>query len=214
MGDYYQVLELPRGSTADEIKANYRRLAMKWHPDRNAGSREAEDQFKAISEAYSVLSDEASRRAYDEGLDSPRESGPSGGFSRGFQGFGGFSREQAADMFMREMYGLASELTMQNVGWREIALELVRRGCPEGTAIEIARRIEEQRKALIRGRARPYFLRSGLSGFFGLCLVSLFGGVGFGILGLIGLVMFLSGGYNLIRAIYFMTTGSAPRTLI
>jgi curved DNA-binding protein CbpA len=204
MGDYYQVLELRRGSTADEIKANYRRLAMKWHPDRNAGSRDAEDKFKAISEAYSVLSDEASRRAYDEGLDSPRASGPSEGFSR----------ERAADMFMREMYGLASELTMQNVGWRDIALELVRRGCPEGTAIEIARRIEEQRKAMIRGRARPYFLRSGLSGFFGLCLVSLFGGVGFGILGLIGLVMFLSGGYNLIRAIYFMTTGSAPRTLI
>jgi curved DNA-binding protein CbpA len=214
MGDYYQVLELPRGSTADEIKANYRKLAMKWHPDRNAGSAEAEDKFKAISEAYSVLSDEASRRAYDERSDSPWTAGSGEGFARGSQGFGGFSREQAADIFMREMRGLATELTMQNVGWRDIAREMVRRGCPEGTAQEIARKIETQRKALIRGRARPYFLRSGFSGFFGLCLVGLFGGVGFGILGFIGLVMFLSGGYNLIRAIYFMTTGNAPRTLI
>jgi curved DNA-binding protein CbpA len=211
MEDYYQVLELPRGSSAEEIKASYRRLAMKWHPDRNAGSREAEERFKAISEAYSVLSDEPSRRAYDESPESPWANRPDAGFARGFQGF---SREQAADMFMREMYGLASELTMQNVGWRDIAQELVRRGCPEGTAREIARRIETRRKALIRGNARPYFVRSGFSGFFGLCLVGFFGGVGFGILGFIGLIMFLSGGYNLIRAIYFMTTGNAPRTLI
>ncbi len=214
MVDYYRVLELARGSTAEEIKAGYRRLAMKWHPDRNAGSREAEDKFKEISEAYSVLSDEASRRAYDEGLDAPRAAGPGEGFARGFQGFRGFTREEAADMFMREMYGLASELTMRNVGWRDIARELTLRGCPEGAAQEIAREIERRRKALVRGNARPYFLRSGLSGFFGLCLVGLFGGLGFGILGLIGLVMFLSGAYNLIRAIYFMTTGNAPRTLI
>jgi curved DNA-binding protein CbpA len=214
MGDYYQVLELPRGSTADEIKANYRKLAMKWHPDRNAGSAEAEDKFKAISEAYSVLSDEASRRAYDERLEAPWTEGSGEGFARGFQGFRGFSREQAADMFMREMHGLATELTMRNVGWRDIAQEMVRRGCPEGTALEIARKMEARRKALIRGNARPYFVRSGISGFFGLCLTGLFGGVGFGILGLVGFVMFLSGGYNLIRAIYFMTTGNAPRTLI
>jgi hypothetical protein len=98
------------------------------------------------------------------------------------------------------------------VGWRDIAQELVRRGCPEATAQEIARKIEERRKALIRGTARPYFLRSAVSGFFGLCLFAIFGGVGFGIIGLLGLLMFLSGGYNLLRAIYFITTGNAPRT--
>jgi DnaJ-class molecular chaperone len=204
MDDFYKTLEIERGATSDDIKVNYRKLAMKWHPDRNAGSAEAEEKFKAISEAYSVLSDDASRRAYDERLDS--------GFDRGFSR--GFTPEQAAYMFMNEMYALATELTMQNVGWRDIAQELVRRGCPESAAREIARQIEERRKAMIRGNARPYFVRSGLSGFFGLCLVGLFGGVGFGILGLIGLIMFLSGGYNLIRAIYFMTTGNAPRTLI
>jgi len=206
MDDYYKVLELARGATAEEIKVNYRRLAMKWHPDRNAGSVEAEERFKAISEAYSVLSDESARRAYDAQPEFGRTSRAGEGFARGF------TPEQAAYMFMNEMSNLASELTMQNVGWRDIAQELVRRGCPEATAQEIARKIEERRKALIRGTARPYFLRSAVSGFFGLCLFALFGGVGFGIIGLLGLLMFLSGGYNLLRAIYFITTGNAPRT--
>jgi curved DNA-binding protein CbpA len=214
MEDFYKTLEVDRGASAEEIKTNYRRLAMEWHPDRNAGSVEAEEKFKAISEAYSTLSDEASRRAYDDRLDSgwipEAERAPGWGRS----GFRDFSPEEAADMFMNEMYNLAIELTMHNVGWRDIAAELMRRGCPEAAAREIARKIEERRKAMVRGNARPYFVRSGLSGFFGLCLFGLFGGVGFGIFGLIGLIMFLSGGYNLIRAIYFMTTGAAPRSLI
>jgi DnaJ-class molecular chaperone len=209
MEDLYGILELSRGAPGEEIKANYRRLAMKWHPDRNAGSSQAEEKFKRISEAYSVLSDEASRRAYDERLDSGWDGQAERDYARGFSGF---TLEQAAYMFMNEMYNLAIELTMQNVGWRDIAQELERRGCPAGTAADIARKIELRRKAMIRGNARPYFLRSALSGFLGLVLVGLFGGLGFGILGFIGLIMFLSGAYNLLRAIFFMTTGKAPRS--
>jgi curved DNA-binding protein CbpA len=226
MDDYYKVLELEKGATGDEVKANYRRLAMKWHPDRNAGSSEAEERFKAISEAYSVLSAEASRREYDAALEGRAAAGAQGGYGHGYSGaygrgfaggFGqaqGFSREDAAGMFMNEMYNLAIELTMQNVGWRDIAAELIRRGCPDEAAQEIARKIEKRRKDMIRGNARPYFLRSAVSGFFGLCIFGLFGGVGLGIMGFIGLLMFLSGGYNLIRAIYFMTTGNAPRSFV
>jgi curved DNA-binding protein CbpA len=210
MVDPYALLELDPNATGDEIRANYRKLAMRWHPDRNSGSREAEERFKRISEAYSLLSDPASRRAYDESLASPREEAQGFGFA-GFRGFSGFSRERAASMFMDEMYILATELTMQNVGWRDIARELARRGCPEATAAEIARALEERRKAMIRGNARPYFLRSALSGAFGLALVSLSGFGLFGIFGLIGLFMFLSGAYNLVRALYFITTGNAPR---
>jgi DnaJ-class molecular chaperone len=203
MGDYYGDLELGPGATGEEIKASYRRLAMKWHPDRNAGSREAEERFKSISEAYSILSDDAARAAYD----ASRAAGGAGG------SFSGFSGERAASMFMNEMYELATELTMRNVGWRDIARELAARGCPEGAAREIARRMEERRKAMIRGNARPYFVRSALSGSFGLLLVGAFGGLGLGILGLVGFAMFLSGGYNLVRALYFITTGNAPRGL-
>jgi curved DNA-binding protein CbpA len=244
MDDFYKTLEVERSATGDEIKANYRKLAMKWHPDRNQGSVEAEEKFKAISEAYSVLSDEAGRKAYDarlaaweSGAPDPSAQGAAYGaqyanqevyeeFFRSFaqaaaaaqaaqaQGGGfrqGFTREQATDMFMNEMYDLAIELTLQNVRWQDIAAELAKRGCPEAAAQEIARKIEKQRKAMVRGTAKPYFLRSALTGFFGLSLVAIFGGVGLGLIGLIGLIMCLSSGYNLIRAIYFITTGNTPR---
>jgi DnaJ-class molecular chaperone len=208
MRDYYEVLELGRGATSEEIRSSYRRLAMKWHPDRNGGSAVAEERFKQVAEAYSVLSDEATRRDYDARL--------AGGWSgrtgqEQTRGYSGFRPEEAASMFMREMYALAVELTMQNVGWRDIAAELARRGCPEEIAADIARRIEIGRKEMVRGNARPYFVRSAASGFVGLFLFTVFGGLGFGLLGLLGLGMCLTSAYNLVRAIYFMATGNAPR---
>src|SRR2546425_6839123 len=62
--DYYQILEVPRDSKLDEIKNAYRKLALKYHPDRNK-SPEAEGKFKEISEAYAVLSDDEKRKQYD-----------------------------------------------------------------------------------------------------------------------------------------------------
>lgn len=215
MNDLYATLELDKTASADEIKANYRRLAMRWHPDRNAGSAEAEERFKRISEAYSVLSDPQRRAEYDAQMSGAAAGASFGGTANPFEDwFAGFNRQRATDMFMNEMYALAIELTMQNVGWRDVARELVRRGCPEQVAADIAWKIETQRKATVRVRAAPYFLRSALSGLFGLILLGLFGGLGFGLLGLLGFVMFLSGAYNLVRALYFMTTGNAPKTLL
>jgi len=63
--DYYQLLGVSRDATPEEIKKAYRRLAVKYHPDHNQGSKEAEEKFKDISEAYSVLSDPEKRRLYD-----------------------------------------------------------------------------------------------------------------------------------------------------
>ena len=57
MADYFEVLEVARTATDDEIKSAYRKLAMRWHPDRNNGSKESEERFKAITEAYDVLRD-------------------------------------------------------------------------------------------------------------------------------------------------------------
>src|SRR5207247_10261034 len=62
--DYYQILEVPRDSKLDEIKNAYRKLALKYHPDRNK-SPEAEGKFKEISEAYAVLADDEKRKQYD-----------------------------------------------------------------------------------------------------------------------------------------------------
>ncbi|RUM67832.1 MAG: molecular chaperone DnaJ [Sulfurospirillum sp.] len=63
--DYYEVLELSRGCDGSQIKKAYRRLALKYHPDRNKGDKEAEEKFKLINEAYQVLSDENKRSIYD-----------------------------------------------------------------------------------------------------------------------------------------------------
>jgi curved DNA-binding protein len=63
--DYYKILEVPRTATQEEIKKSYRKLAMKYHPDRNKGDKTAESKFKDINEAYAVLSNAEKRKQYD-----------------------------------------------------------------------------------------------------------------------------------------------------
>ncbi|MDY6891343.1 MAG: molecular chaperone DnaJ [Pseudomonadota bacterium] len=96
--DYYELLGVSRDASDRDIKKAYRRLAMKYHPDRNPGDKEAEEKFKAISEAYEVLSDAQKKAAYDQfghaGLDGQ---GGMGGFSQG--GFEGNFSDIFGDVF-------------------------------------------------------------------------------------------------------------------
>ena len=87
--DYYEVLEVGRDASDEDLKKAYRRQALKYHPDRNRKA-DAADRFKEINEAYQVLSDGKRRAAYDRFGHAGVENGSSGqGFS-GFEGFGGF----------------------------------------------------------------------------------------------------------------------------
>ena len=95
--DYYEVLEVSRSASVDEIKKAYRKLAIKYHPDRNPGDAEAEAKFKEAAEAYDVLHDPQKRQQYDQfGFDAP-----GGGFGSGnpFGGAGGFSMDDIFSMF-------------------------------------------------------------------------------------------------------------------
>lgn len=98
MADFYQTLGVPRGASELEIKKAYRKQAMTFHPDRNNGSKEAEEKFKAITEAYDVLRDPDKRRLYDR----YGEAGLRGGAG----GFHHVDLTEALNIFMRDLGGL------------------------------------------------------------------------------------------------------------
>ena len=99
--DYYEVLGVSRTASAEEIKKAYRKLALKHHPDRNKGNKEAEERFKEAAEAYAILSDPDKRAQYDQFGHSLGGSGFQGfeGFEGAFQGFGDIFGDLFEDFF-------------------------------------------------------------------------------------------------------------------
>ncbi len=101
--DYYEVLGVAKGSSPDEIKKAYRKVAMQYHPDRNPGDKAAEEKFKEAAEAYEVLSDNDKRAQYDR-------FGHAGMGNNGHGGFGGGQNmedifSQFGDIFGDDIFG-------------------------------------------------------------------------------------------------------------
>ncbi len=160
--DYYETLGVSRNASETEIKASYRKLAMKYHPDRNPGDKAAEEKFKEAAEAYEVLRDSQKRGIYDQyghqGLEGSGFSG-FGGFEDIFSSFGdifedffGFntgrrSRSRAQkgndlryDMRLSFMEGAFGKETEINVEKMEICPECNSTGCQPGTQPEICQK--------------------------------------------------------------------------
>lgn len=99
--DYYEVLGVTKSATQDEIKKAYRKLALKYHPDRNKGNNETEHHFKEAAEAYAILSDPQKRSQYDQFGHSLGGGGFQGfeGFESAFQGFGDVFGDLFEDFF-------------------------------------------------------------------------------------------------------------------
>jgi hypothetical protein len=199
---YYDLLGVTASATPEQIRAAYRSQAMRWHPDRNPGSKESEEKFKQISEAYAVLHDSSARTAYDAALANDQA------YTFHEQRI---DPEAAASMFMQEMMALALELTVHNVKWPVIAQTLADRGCPEGIAISIAQSVEAQRKSVVRKSAGKSLLVALVTIAIGtvVSLISYHLAAPGGIY-VVATGAFLYGAYNIIRALYFLATGRVP----
>lgn len=113
--DLYQILGVPKSASDDDIKKAYRKLAMKYHPDRNPDNKEAEEKFKEVQNAYAILSDAQKRATYDQFGNAAFENNGAGA-GGGFGGFGGFGGSQSFDFgdIFSQMFGGGGSARQQN----------------------------------------------------------------------------------------------------
>ncbi|HEY8347633.1 MAG TPA: J domain-containing protein [Symbiobacteriaceae bacterium] len=195
METYYDILGVPRTATQAEIRAAFRKLARLYHPDANRTDPQAEAKFKRISEAYTVLSNPVTRRAYDATLDAAARQEAEGDR---------YEKDQESNLYDVFTY-IAAVLAMRNTPWTVIAAELLAEGCPRPLAIAIARWAHRQRIQAVRKESKR------------IALIGLAWSIGTGLLAEIfpGLEMILVfpalyANWQLLRAGWLYVTGRVP----
>lgn len=143
---HYETLGVPADASESEIKAAYRRAAMRWHPDRNPENlREAERKFKEFGAAYAVLSDATKRRNYDAELERVAR----GGTASGAQSEDEVDAETAAAIFLRAMMEMAASMASAGHNRDVLFGALLSQGCPDALAKRIA---EDTMQAMVRAK--------------------------------------------------------------
>ena len=114
--DYYETLGVSKNASETEIKKAYKRLAMKYHPDKNQDNKaEAEAKFKEVKEAYEILTDPQKKAAYDQYGHAAFEQGQGG--AGGFGGFGGFGGGSAFDDIFSDFFGGGRGRGQADLSW-------------------------------------------------------------------------------------------------
>lgn len=201
--NYYEILEVTQQSTQEEIKKSFRRLALKWHPDKNPENSEiASKKFQKIYEAYSVLSDIEKRKEYNKYLLDTESH-----YQQEETNF-----EDAYNMFIQEMYEMAIELAFNNNNWKKIKPYLINQGCPENIAEMISKECEIYRKQLVRSHAKKPFIKALIWMAIGIVItVATYQSASSGGSYLIAWGPMLFGGINMVKALKYLITGSMPK---
>ncbi|HEX7404826.1 MAG TPA: DnaJ C-terminal domain-containing protein [Candidatus Nanopelagicaceae bacterium] len=172
--DFYKILGVDKTASASEIKKKYRTLARELHPDKNKGDKKLEEQFKAVSEAYDILSDDKTRKEYDEarslfaggGFRSP-QGGGSRGPSRGgdiFDDYGGGTQDIFANLFggrrgPRKGQDLETESTItfrESVLGTTLDLRLaIDGGSPQNITARVPAGVQDGTKIRLKGKGGP-----------------------------------------------------------
>ena len=206
---YYGVLGVKMTATAAEIKQAYGQYALQYNPDINDGNKESKEYFKRLTEAYTVLSDEETRRAYDAILraNNTQETGEKNAPED----------EEEVSIFMEEMVHFAEELTNQNLSPYAIFSELVKRGCPGSLAYILTETVDSHRKLAVYRAAMIAFLQAAfwitLGGLIIFALYFLAKPVETYVLAL-AISLFLFGVWHCIRAAFYLVTGKLPAQAI